>query len=57
MFNTESLRSPRSESDQKGRANDKMKTMLSGKGGNVNSNSGVKNSTVNDEGDLLSNRY
>merc|ERR1711871_1873760 len=43
MFNTESLRSPRSESDQKGRANDKMKTMLSGKGGNVNSNSGVKN--------------
>ena len=56
MFNTESLRSPRSESDQKGRANDKMKTMLSGKGGNVNSNSGVKNSAENDDGDFLSNQ-
>ena len=54
IFNTESLRSPRSESNQKGRANDKMKSILSGKGGNVNSNS--ENSAGNDDSDLISNQ-
>lgn len=57
MFNTDSLRSPRSESDQKSRANQKMKSILSGKGGNANnSNGGIRTSTGNDEDDLLSNQ-